>query len=272
MQLAGYFLALATLVSAFDLPSKEIRSRNPVVPAISLEERIRKAGDAEQFPFHAFILRSSNRNESSWCSGSLIGNEWVLTAAHCLDDAKEVSVYLGASRSGSAEIIYQITSKNFIIHSDWSPDTFKNDISLIKIPYTHFSSKVQAVKLPNAAGFYNTYLGDEVITFGWCHLSDSSGIVAMNLPYIQMSVIPNSQCRKYYSLSVSSSIICIAFHGATSSCITDLGSPAVLKTTKTQIGLTTFRFRTVDEKNTPAVFTSVSYYLHWIQQNSHISV
>jgi len=59
----------------------------------------------------------------------------VLTAAHCVDDARSVVVTLGAHAIKQNETTQQtINSTKFIIHPNWDSFFVENDVALIKLP------------------------------------------------------------------------------------------------------------------------------------------
>ncbi|EDW94705.1 serine protease 1 [Drosophila yakuba] len=223
----------------------------------------------DQFPYQVGLSLKIG-SSSAWCGGSLIGNEWVLTAAHCTDGVDSVEVYLGSTVRSSPKVKHHVTKSDIIIHADWNSRTLRNDISLIRIPHVDYSSAIHNVELPKHESHYASYDGDEVIASGWGRTSDSTSAVAAHLQYAHMKVISNSECKRTYYSTIRDTNICVSTPAAVSTCNGDSGGPLVLASDKVQVGLTSFGSAAGCEKEYPAVFTRVTSYLDWIKEHTGI--
>ncbi|XP_011185363.2 serine protease 1-like [Zeugodacus cucurbitae] len=270
------FLVVFTLLlaSAYASPVLYQRQLEADVLEDSLEGRITNGQLASpgQFPYQVGLSLKVNALSSAWCGGSLIGQNWVLTAAHCTDGIQAVTVYLGATVRTSAEIQFTVSKSDIIIHEAWNSKKLKNDISLIKIPAVSYSSRVQPVQLPSISNSYSTYVGETAIASGWGRISDSATAVTNELRYAYVPIVANSVCAKTYGTSsVTASNICISTDGGVSTCNGDSGGPLVAVSSNVQIGLTSFGARAGCAKGYPAAFTRVTSYLDWIKANTGIS-
>ena len=97
-------------------------------------ERI--VGGEEATP-HSYPWMAALFVDDQWfCGGTLISDEWVVTAAHCAKDASEMRVMLGAHnvREASEEGRLELVTRDFFTHEKYSQVTLHNDIALVHLP------------------------------------------------------------------------------------------------------------------------------------------
>ncbi|XP_074864379.1 chymotrypsin-like protease CTRL-1 isoform X1 [Carettochelys insculpta] len=123
------------------------------------------------WPWQVSLQTSSGAH---FCGGSLINENWVVTAAHCEVRAGSHFVILGEyDRSSGAEPIQVKSITKAITHPYWNPQTLSDDITLVKLASpAQLGPRVSPVCLASASE--SLPAGLTCVTTGWGRTSSSS--------------------------------------------------------------------------------------------------
>uniref|UniRef100_UPI003AAD242F polyserase-2-like n=1 Tax=Centroberyx gerrardi TaxID=166262 RepID=UPI003AAD242F len=263
-------LCVATLLT---LLTHESRSQLEECGQPPLNTRIvgGEAAPPGSWPWQA-SLHISGRH---FCGGSLINNEWVLTAAHCFPNTNTANylVYLGRqSQQGSNPNEVSRSLRQIIRHPNYNNIPNNNDICLLRLsaPVT-FTDFIRPACL--AASESTFFAGIDSWVTGWGNIGSGVPLPSpQDLQEVEVPIVGNRQCNCDYGVgSITSNMICAGLRaGGRDSCQGDSGGPMMSKQDSRwiQSGIVSFG-QGCAQPEFPGVYARVSQYQTWI--NSQIS-
>jgi len=239
------------------------------------KSRIVNGDDARpgDWPWQVKLTKGTN------CGGTLINDQWVVTAAHCFRyggvDASKYKVVAGEHNTRKAENWEQeMDIERIIIHPAYNKDTDDSDIALMKLKKkVTFTQRVRPACI---SGAFKTSGTTECYVTGWGN--DAFGGRSKHiLQQARLPLVLHQKCKDTMPRgAITDNMLCAGYlDGTKDACQGDSGGPLVCRhhdsTTGTSQwylkGVVSFGYGCATE-GLYGVYTKVDNFKQWILNNA----
>ncbi|XP_041971856.1 vitellin-degrading protease-like [Aricia agestis] len=218
--------------------------------------------DIRAVPYQASLLRRG----SYTCGCTIISNDLVLTAAHCVVGSKpqEYTVRVGSSFSSRGGQIYPVG--DFVWHPAFTFRNMESDVALIWLARPmRFSEKIKPIEMFGIGEEIKE--GEITVVTGWGSLLEGGG-VPTQLQMVKVPIVSPEVCNDAYAplYTISPTMICAGVpEGGLDACQGDSGGPLTFNGKLAGVvswGLGCAR------PNYPGVYAKVSALRKWIDEQT----
>jgi len=218
--------------------------------------------------FHIRFLFKKKDSSFHFCGGSILADNYVITAAHCVEGeyASEIKVVAATINLDNPESEHDVAK--IIVHKEYrSSNSWINDIALLKVK-TPFKKSVNVDHVPLPPKDQVVNAKDIAVVSGWGRLWQG-GPTIPKLQRVNIIIADQGYCKNVYNkmgYNVHPTQVC-AYDPSVEkgSCHGDSGGPLTVNGKLT--GLVSWA-NGCASTSYPTVYTRVASYLDWIKQNA----
>lgn len=180
-----------------------------------------------EFPFMVSI-RTVGRQNGHLCGGTILNEWWILSAAHCLQQAAQVYTVQYANTVISPEGTNVVAVAQVIVHEGYSrPNQEIHDIGVLRLAEAiNHPEKDFKVRLPVAGSYFST--GTPAVLIGW-GMNETEGTYMTNLQRVDLQIYSSYDCARRHGYDMHPTNICGGVdEGGKGQCSGDSGGPLLV--------------------------------------------
>lgn len=227
-----------------------------------------------EFPWQVYYISGNFR-----CGGSIIGGNWVVTAAHCTKSssgspilASDMFVKVGANNPSNALEGKTYAVSQAIVNSGFDPQTLLNDIALLKIADTINFANATPIKLVTTSDVTEGVIVPGVLSWvtGWGLTHVNPNEFPTSLQKVQLPIVSNAVASTVWGTIPATDIMAGFLNGNKDACNGDSGGPLVVPV------LGEFKLAGIvswgsTNCNTYGAYTRISDFESWIRSTTGIA-
>jgi secreted trypsin-like serine protease len=231
--------------------------------------------DISEFPWQVFL-----EAKEFTCGGSIIGDIWIVTAAHCTRDdynvripASSMDVIVGANNPRNSLQGEKYYVSEVISHENFDTQTLENDIALLKLKEPIAYTNAKPIKLVSAKDVSAGATDPGVMSWvsGYGITSVKPVIYPSTLQKVQLPIVSNSQAASVWKTIPSTDVMAGYISGNKDACSGDSGGPLVVPVSGEYkiAGLVSWGSSNCD---TYGAYTRLSLFESWITAKTGIEI
>jgi hypothetical protein len=227
------------------------------------------------FPWQVYYISGNTR-----CGGTIISENWILTAAHCATIStgnvvpiSQMSIKVGANNPTSSLEGKKYNVSKVIVHEGYNSQTLENDIALLKLTEPINFTNAVPIELISKDDSISGATDPGVMSWltGWGLTNVNPYTYPTRLQKVQLPLISNLQAATVWASIPKSDIMAGYLNGNKDACMGDSGGPLVVPVSGGYklAGIVSWGSTKCD---TYGAYTRVSSFENWIETNTGIQI